>query len=185
MAFNANVPLATNQISADLVSMNANWEFLSWCAVVGNIAFPATAVPSADANTLDDYEEGTWTAAFTAGTSGTITIHASYVTGKYVKIGRKVFINGAFFAASVSSPVGALTVTGLPFTCPNTIPDYNALAVRATDLAATATTAIQGHVPINSTIIRIEKFAAGVMTNLAGDVAADSVFFVTGSYDIS
>ena len=28
----------------------------------GNVAFPATQVASADANTLDDFEEGTWTA---------------------------------------------------------------------------------------------------------------------------
>ena len=41
----------------------------------GQIAFPATAVPSADANTLDDYEEGTFTPTIllggTAVTSGT------------------------------------------------------------------------------------------------------------------
>lgn len=30
-------------------------------AGAGGIAFPATAVAVADANTLDDYEEGTWT----------------------------------------------------------------------------------------------------------------------------
>jgi hypothetical protein len=28
---------------------------------LNGITFPATQVPSADANTLDDYEEGTWT----------------------------------------------------------------------------------------------------------------------------
>ena len=44
----------------------------------GQIAFPATAVPSADPNTLDDYEEGTYTITVTPGTSGTVTLNGNY-----------------------------------------------------------------------------------------------------------
>lgn len=49
------------------------------------IAFPATQSPSANANTLDDYEEGTWTPTLT-GFSGSPT-----VTANYVKIGQVVY----------------------------------------------------------------------------------------------
>ena len=55
---------------------------------LNGITFPATQVASADANTLDDYEEGTFTPTVTY--SGTNTpSHASQI-GRYTKIGRIV-----------------------------------------------------------------------------------------------
>jgi hypothetical protein len=54
---------------------------------LNGITFPATQVASADANTLDDYEEGTWTPV--ADTAG-YTMTAS--SGQYTKIGRAVFL---------------------------------------------------------------------------------------------
>lgn len=52
------------------------------------VSFPATQDASTDANTLDDYEEGTWTPTVTAG-SGTLTTVSG--SGYYTKIGRHVF----------------------------------------------------------------------------------------------
>ncbi len=69
---------------------------------------------SADANTLDDYEEGTWTAVLSPG-SGSITMGTND-TGAYIKIGRAVFVSGNFNVDSVSTPGGGLNLTGLPFT---------------------------------------------------------------------
>jgi len=43
----------------------------------GQIQFPATANPSADANTLDDYEEGYHTATVTCSASGSYTVNSS------------------------------------------------------------------------------------------------------------
>ena len=58
----------------------------------GQIKFPATQVPSADANTLDDYEEGAWTPTIT-----NITITGTNQSVfKYTKIGRLVFVNMKF-----------------------------------------------------------------------------------------
>ena len=51
-----------------------------------SISFSASQTASSDANTLDDYEEGTYTIAMTAGSSGTITMDGSYNTGHYTKI---------------------------------------------------------------------------------------------------
>lgn len=70
----------------------------------GQIKFPATESASADANTLDDYEEGTWTPL----DSGNATIGS----GSYVKIGRIVFIYLLINANSVSTQ----SIKGLPFT---------------------------------------------------------------------
>jgi hypothetical protein len=80
------------------------------------ITFPATQSASSDANTLDDYEEGTTTVTFTPSTSGTITLSASYQTVAYTKVGRLVTITGEFLVSSVSTPVGtSVTIGNLPF----------------------------------------------------------------------
>jgi len=82
--------------------------------VNNGIKFPATAVASADANTLDDYEEGLHTVVATMSGSGTVTIGTAYDDVSYTKIGRRVFVNGSLSVLSVSSPVGTLELT-LPF----------------------------------------------------------------------
>ena len=68
-----------------------------------------------DANTLDDYEEGTHTVTMTCATSGSITMNGSYNTMAYVKIGNLVTVSGDLRVSSVSSPVGAIAMS-LPFT---------------------------------------------------------------------
>ena len=80
------------------------------------ITFPATQSASSNANTLDDYEEGTWTPTLTPATSGTITVGSPNLCA-YTKVGRVVTVNGLIDTASVSTPVGAsVTVNNLPFT---------------------------------------------------------------------
>jgi len=75
----------------------------------GQIVFPATQVPSAGANTLDDYEEGTWTP-----TLGGNTTYAAQ-TGTYTKIGRQVTIHGRIAVTTLGTGSASL-VSGLPFT---------------------------------------------------------------------
>jgi hypothetical protein len=73
------------------------------------IAFPATQSASSDANTLDDYEEGTWTPSV----GGTATYFSQ--TGKYTKIGNMVSI----FCLMRINAIGTgstTTISGLPFT---------------------------------------------------------------------
>jgi hypothetical protein len=71
------------------------------------IAFPATQSASSDANTLDDYEEGTWTP-----TGGSLT---NNVTATYTKVGRLVYAT-----YDVTFPSGGAAtqaqINGLPFT---------------------------------------------------------------------
>ena len=55
------------------------------------ITFPATAVAASDANTLDDYEEGTWTPAQGPGITLVGTFSSS---ANYTKIGRQVTLVG-------------------------------------------------------------------------------------------
>ena len=76
------------------------------------IAFPNTQTASSDANTLDDYEEGTWTPSVGGtATYGTRIAH-------YTKIGDTV---RAFFDITIGTiGTGSLTtMSGFPFTCTN------------------------------------------------------------------
>jgi hypothetical protein len=76
----------------------------------GNVAFPASQVASGDANTLDDYEEGAWTPVLSSGGSTTYTSQL----GRYVKIGRLVFVNCRFEINSYSAGTKN-RINGLPF----------------------------------------------------------------------
>jgi hypothetical protein len=82
------------------------------------IAFPSTQSASSDANTLDDYEEGTYTVTFTPQTSGSVTLGNN--TAGYTKIGRMVTVTGYLEVSSVSSPTGSHIQMNLPFTVANT-----------------------------------------------------------------
>jgi hypothetical protein len=81
------------------------------------ITFPATQSASTNSNTLDDYEEGTWTPVLRgSGTAG--NFNQSVSTGKYTKIGNMVTLYCAITGGSVTgSPTGDLQITGLPFAC--------------------------------------------------------------------
>ena len=79
----------------------------------GNVAFPATQVASADANTLDDYEEGTWTPQLEDGSNNATMAGACY--GYYTKIGRLVTIWTFTETTSLGSVSGAIKISGLPF----------------------------------------------------------------------
>lgn len=81
------------------------------------ITFPATQSASSNANTLDDYEEGTWTPAWVAdtGTLGSITYENRQ--GTYTKVGRMVTVQGGFYNSAFAAGTGSgdLKISGLPF----------------------------------------------------------------------
>ena len=74
----------------------------------GGLKFPPTQVASADPNTLDDYEEGTWTPAFNW-TNVTYTTQSGY----YTKIGNTVHVHG-LLTWTANDPSGT-TILNLPF----------------------------------------------------------------------
>lgn len=82
----------------------------------GQIKFPATQSASANANTLDDYEEGTWTPTILFGGAGTGNVYSTQ-NGGYTKVGRLVtfacFVG--FSSSGKGSATGAASIGGLPF----------------------------------------------------------------------
>jgi hypothetical protein len=82
----------------------------SGIASVNGIQFPATQSASADANTLDDYEEGTWTPTDTSGAGLSFT----GVIAKYTKVGKNVTLNCVFSFPSTASTAN-VSFGGIPF----------------------------------------------------------------------
>lgn len=144
----------------------------------GQIKFPASQNPSANANTLDDYEEGTFTATATASSSGTITLDLASCT--YTKVGRNVNVYGIIRVSAISAPTGIMHLNGMPFT----IGDWAGLAVYADALAATAIEQIMGYFEPATTRIGLFKYSAGATTGLADNIAVNSVFMLAGSYRV-
>jgi hypothetical protein len=100
------------------------------------------------ANKLDDYEEGTWTPAYTSGSSG-----YSNQVGKYTKIGEQV--TAYFYLQMNNNQVGGSTlhVGGLPFTC-NSDPSYGgASGIHCNSWSTSVRKPDNGLVAPNNTVI--------------------------------
>lgn len=92
------------------------------------LQFPASVALSSNANTLDDYEEGTFTPAFSS--SGATFSYATR-NGEYRKIGKLVFYSVELALNTSGNTVTAnpVTITGLPFTCNTAALTYQAASV--------------------------------------------------------
>ncbi len=77
----------------------------------GQIKFPATQNASANANTLDDYEEGTWTPTATS-SAGTITTVGA-VSGSYTKVGRLTAFSFSIEITTNGTGSGYITIGGI------------------------------------------------------------------------
>ena len=123
----ANTAITGNIISSQITSNPTLYGNVSVTGVIAvggatpttngsGITFPATQNASSDANTLDDYEEGTWTPVISGFTTAISSVTYSSQLGNYTKIGNQVFLQGAVAWSSKSGGSGIFVMTGLPFT---------------------------------------------------------------------
>jgi hypothetical protein len=70
------------------------------------------------ANTLDDYEEGTWTPEY-AGSTAAGSFTYDIQEGYYTKIGNVVTVTGRLRTDAASGATGSAYIDGLPFTAKN------------------------------------------------------------------
>ena len=74
-----------------------------------------SGVDGTAANTLDDYEEGTWTPVMKDSSDRALSTNTGSSGAIYVKIGRQVTVTGRITTDSLGSASGQLMLTGLPF----------------------------------------------------------------------
>ena len=93
------------------------------------ITFPASQYASTDANTLDDYEEGTWTPTLSFNGSSTGITYGTQ-TAQYIKIGSTVFVNMYLYLSNKGTATGQAEINGFPFTAKAGIDFFIPLGVR-------------------------------------------------------
>ena len=69
-----------------------------------------------DANTLEDYEEGTATFQLHINGGEASGVSYSYNTAPYVKVGKMVYCAISMFATNLPTTTGVIDIVGLPFT---------------------------------------------------------------------
>jgi hypothetical protein len=111
----ATLPLALTAMGA--AASGANADITSMTGNLTGIKFAAAQVPSADVNTLDDYEEGTWTPVITAQTGSIVSYTAA---GSYTKIGRLVVLQVNITITNAGTAGLAGQISNLPFSVAGT-----------------------------------------------------------------
>jgi hypothetical protein len=105
---------SSGNLLVGVTSANANGGVLQ---LKSGITFPATQVAASDANTLDDYEEGTWVGTLKGSTTDpTIAVTS---TGRYTKVGRLVTLQISFSDVITTGASGGASISGVPFTNTN------------------------------------------------------------------
>lgn len=140
-------------------------------AAIVPVVFPATQVPSADPNTLDDYEEGTWTPTI-AGSGGTTGQTYTVRAGTYTKIGRLVV---AQFTATLSAKgtiTSSVQISGLPFTADSTSNSFSVGSVQWSSLSTSWVSVITVVTPATTTA-SVRGCTAAAVANSTDLVAAD------------
>lgn len=146
----------------------------------GGVAFPATAVAVADANTLDDYEEGTWTPAYATGFSA-VTYGAR--TGTYTKIGRFVKLN-LYINAGSATASGNISISGLPFATGNYSQNnyIGVVQVQSTSGVLAAGNILMRVTDNDSTLYLQSQSITGVASMAGSELGANSIINATISY---
>jgi hypothetical protein len=145
------------------------------------ITFPATQSASSDANTLDDYEEGTFAATFLSD-GGSVTTSATIRYGFYTKIGRQVTVCCNVQASAVSSPTGDVYIQGLPFAASSATGYVASAAVAGYGFKVTAVEQLNGQIGASLSLITLNRYNAGSQYTISGDIQATSSVVVTATY---
>ncbi len=181
------IELQTNGTTVATVNTSNNVQFRSAISV-GNatpttsgagITFPATQSASSDANTLDDYEEGTFSpTVLGADTSGTVTYGDR--VGRYTKIGNRVFFT-IYVTWSGGTGAGSLRFGNLPFTSANNA-EYATLAIYTNNVNYTSGNTVVCFLAPNDTTIDFRQSVPNSSAiGLPYDANVDG-FIVSGHY---
>jgi hypothetical protein len=143
------------------------------------ITFPATQNASSDANTLDDYERGTFTATLKGQISDPTTPVTT--TGYYTKIGNLVYVKVGFESVDTTGGSGGAYISGLPFLNVNarafgSVGSYGGLAwnYQVTSMVSTGANYID----------LMDIRSANIWTNATINVSASAYIWATVTYTV-
>ena len=143
------------------------------------ITFPATQDPSSNANTLDDYEEGTWTPSV-GGTATYLSQQGSYTKiGNFVKLRFNLEIN-------VIGTGSAVAITGIPFNPANVVPTIIGGNVCYVANLATSVLALGLYIQSTGVIYFYTRNSVGTATTTQQPAIMGNSFIVYGevSYQV-
>jgi len=184
----ANVQLLNSGIrfqTAPSVSADAAQTFTDAVMIntAGVVSVPngielGSGIDATASNTLDDYEEGTWTPAWNSGSNGRSIANS----GSYTKIGNRVYVSGHFVInGDNNTGSGDVSFSGLPFTASST-GNYRAATSSYWSHLATAAN-INGWVQDNSQLFYFrEGGTTGDGADLGNHIDQDTHFFFSATY---
>jgi hypothetical protein len=150
----------------------------------GQVKFPATQNASSNANTLDDYEEGTFTPTVAGATvAGSQTYDIQ--TGTYTKIGNIVHVTVDVRLTSLDAATsGIVDIAGLPFTSSATAALQSATVGFFSNFAGSMTW-VGGYMDPNVSKIRLTKMTTAAVSAtqvLDTDLTATTRLVVSATY---
>ena len=180
----ANTQITGNIASSQITSNPTLYGNVSVTGVIGvggatpstsgsGITFPATQSASSNANTLDDYEEGTWTPSDASGAGLSFTV---FGTARYVKIGQLVFfcIDQLNYPSTANGSTAS--IGGLPFT-------NNANNTGGINPVANNSNVDAGLVVGNSTFMYFYPAAATAASTNAS-LSGANIYGISGCYQV-
>lgn len=159
----AAIPFAFGLSSAALVDISN--------VAAGQIKFPAAQNASANANTLDDYEEGTWVPVDASGAALSLTV--TYAS--YIKIGRMVTVITRILYPVTADGSTAL-IGGLPFTV-----DTNGFSPGAMNTDSAITLVARAQSATTQVIFCGTSNANPTNSQLSGKLAAFTITYFSAS----
>jgi hypothetical protein len=145
------------------------------------ISFPATQSAQSDANTLDDYEEGSFTPTIVGGTTAGTGTYAIQV-GRYTKVGNTVTVQ-LYVNWTAHTGTGQMLISGLPFTAQNTANLYNAITVgECNNIALTANNIMTCDINANFTSISCIQYPVGGGAVSTVPIDTSGYLIVGGTY---
>ena len=143
---------------------------------VGNLAVT-------DANTLDWYEENSFTPTFSFGLAA-VGLTYTTQTGRFTRIGNRVHFNAILTLSAKGSSTGTARLASLPYA--NGSGFQAAVSFRASSLqSSVGDTALSAVVQTSSTGVEFYKMASGSGVLLVDtDITDTSTFIVAGTYQV-
>jgi hypothetical protein len=183
---NSNFTLSLPTNTGTIITQNSTPAFASTIGVGGataaasgaGITFPATQSASSNANTLDDYEQGTFTPVMAFG-GASVALTYNGRDGYYTKIGNTVMITGWIYVDSKGTSTGSATIDGLPFAAANK--RQSALITRMSDF--TFSGQLTARLDSGTAIELLETTGAGVVSAITNaDFNILSLFYFSATY---